>query len=176
MRATVEEIATVDDLLVVYNVLPTGQQHSRFLRWAEALESGRRRQTRAFLRDSYGYCCLGIVSEISGKGTFKEYMDTVKCFMSPQGWEKYRKSPTKSMDSFGSTIGLIPEVMNWLGLDKGRDIIILKPKNGFGSLKSLTFADLNDDADLNFRQIAHIIRLSVAAGKKLKAEQAKTVF
>lgn len=38
--------------------------------WLEALRSGRYQQTRGQLRSSSGYCCLGVLCDISHKGTW----------------------------------------------------------------------------------------------------------
>lgn len=42
-------------------------------KWIEALRSGQYRQTQARLRtnDGLGYCCLGVLCEISGQGEWK---------------------------------------------------------------------------------------------------------
>ena len=42
------------------------REHRREL--AAALRSGKYRQTRGRLRDSKGFCCLGVACEISGVG------------------------------------------------------------------------------------------------------------
>lgn len=38
------------------------------LKWLEALESGKYEQTIGALRDSKGFCCLGVACDISGLG------------------------------------------------------------------------------------------------------------
>jgi hypothetical protein len=42
------------------------------VRWIEALESGRYRQTRSCLRDAKGYCCLGVLCEVADPGRYRE--------------------------------------------------------------------------------------------------------
>ena len=39
-------------------------------KWLEALRSGRYPQTRDTLPDKFGFCCLGVACDISGKGTW----------------------------------------------------------------------------------------------------------
>jgi hypothetical protein len=41
-------------------------------KWVEALRSGHYKQTRGRLRDTQGYCCLGVLCEISGLSKFNE--------------------------------------------------------------------------------------------------------
>jgi len=36
------------------------------LKWIEALRSGKYHQTRSLLRDSNGFCCLGVLADIKG--------------------------------------------------------------------------------------------------------------
>jgi hypothetical protein len=38
--------------------------------WADALESGKYEQTREMLRHGGGYCCLGVLCDISGQGAW----------------------------------------------------------------------------------------------------------
>lgn len=41
-------------------------------RWIRALRSGRYKQARRKLRGDNGYCCLGVLCDISGKGNWRE--------------------------------------------------------------------------------------------------------
>lgn len=36
------------------------------MRWADALESGKYKQTIGMLKDERGYCCLGVLCEVDG--------------------------------------------------------------------------------------------------------------
>lgn len=40
--------------------------------WVEALRSGKYKQTSGHLKDKRGYCCLGVLCEISGKVSFNK--------------------------------------------------------------------------------------------------------
>lgn len=40
--------------------------------WVEALRSGKYKQTQKFLRVDGGYCCLGVLCDISGEGTWAQ--------------------------------------------------------------------------------------------------------
>ena len=44
----------------------------RRLAWIEELESGEYEQCRATLRNSLGFCCLGVLCDISGLGTWED--------------------------------------------------------------------------------------------------------
>lgn len=39
-------------------------------KWVKALRSGKYKQTKSELKDNNGYCCLGVLCEISGKSEF----------------------------------------------------------------------------------------------------------
>jgi hypothetical protein len=97
--------------------------------WLKALRSGKYKQTKGVLKDSIGYCCLGVASELAvQQGIIK----------------KFRHSDT----------GLMPKVQKWLGLsgDYGEfNKSIIKNGDFFDSL-----AGLNDKGS-SFKKIAQII-------------------
>lgn len=41
-------------------------------RWLDALRSGKYAQTRGHLRDKNGFCCLGVLCDVSGVGVWRE--------------------------------------------------------------------------------------------------------
>lgn len=51
----------------------TPEQLARIEQWALALESGKYPQTRGALRKSRGFCCLGVLCDISGLGEWSKY-------------------------------------------------------------------------------------------------------
>ena len=57
-------------------------------KWLEALRSGRYPQTRDRLRGKFGFCCLGVACDISGKGTWKASLSGQQVFVSPYGSSK----------------------------------------------------------------------------------------
>lgn len=101
-------------------------------RWAKALESGEYAQTKSRLRDSTGYCCLGVACDLYGKETGEEWQPLVI---------------SKKYVFMGARTSLPEEVQDWLGL---RDV------NGVIS-PDLTLVHLNDTGS-TFAEIAAIIR------------------
>jgi len=47
-------------------------------KWVKALRSGKYKQTKHSLKDDNGYCCLGVLCEISGMGEFKKREELLK--------------------------------------------------------------------------------------------------
>lgn len=43
--------------------------------WVSTLRSGKYKQAAGSLRTNYGYCCLGVLCDIAGKGKWKSYED-----------------------------------------------------------------------------------------------------
>lgn len=95
--------------------------------WLEALRSGRYKQTCHQLRNAEGFCCLGVLCDISGLGQWDQ-----------NGYYRRNLSGLHSdLPSF---------VAEWAGL----------PSNPLAS-DGTPLADLNDLAGLTFPQIAGII-------------------
>lgn len=96
-------------------------------RWIEALRSGRYKQTHGRLYDGEGFCCLGVLCDISGLGHWDE--------------SNYytRGSSQRALD-------LPPFVAEWAALPS-------HPRTS----DNTPLADLNDNAGLTFPQIADII-------------------
>ena len=96
-------------------------------KWVSALLSGKYKQGDGFLKKGGKYCCLGVLCDISKKGTFL-------------------KSHYQCKDTADD--GSLPmEVMTWAGMSSSTGELA-----GLGSL-----ADLNDNAELSFEAIAAII-------------------
>lgn len=95
--------------------------------WLEALRSGRYKQTRRQLRDAEGFCCLGVLCDISGFGKWDQ-----------NGY--YRRGLS------GRHLDLPSFVAEWANL----------PSHPCAS-DGTPLADLNDNAGLTFPQIADII-------------------
>jgi hypothetical protein len=106
--------------------------------WTKALRSGKYKQTRGALRDSTGYCCLGVLCDLYSKeiGT---------------PWDG---------EYFLSSSSVVPyPVRVWAGLRCGNPTVKYTEElnqevytDNFFSL-----ASLNDGVELNFSQIADII-------------------
>jgi len=104
-------------------------------RWIEALESGKYSQTTNNLKTSEGFCCLGVLCEITKEETGLEWTD----------WDK------SSSSICGHTVSLPGEVQDIAGMHTSCGVLPLHLFRG----KSLT--SLNDDGK-TFSEIAQIIR------------------
>lgn len=101
-------------------------------KWVEALRSGKYEQTREVLKGDDGYCCLGVLCDISKKGEW-----TTKC-----GQNDY---DCGSLDK--DDVNLPVTVQKWAEM-----------KNNTGKADihtSLTV--MNDDDRMNFKEIADFI-------------------
>lgn len=99
------------------------------MKWVKALRSGKYEQEVEKLQSSSGYCCLGVLCEISPKSIHKKRNGGILL-----GTELLNQPEVLKWSGFKSSIGYLP--------DKSK-------------LQSL--ADLNDNKNLNFKQIAEII-------------------
>lgn len=114
-------------------------------KWVEALRSGEYAQTRAgALRDSTGYCCLGVACDLYAK----EHDDLKEIpfnSLFPGGYYSYA-----FVDSDGfQHVAFLPEVVRqWLGLRTASG------KFFYDGVKDL--APMNDDG-ADFNEIANII-------------------
>lgn len=105
-------------------------------KWVAALRSGGYKQARQALRNQEGgYCCLGVLCEISGRG---EWAD--------EGAAKTYLGDESLLQYLGDESLLPPSVMAWAGLDE--------PDPTTDSGESLT--ELNDGGK-SFSEIADII-------------------
>lgn len=105
--------------------------------WIEALESGKYQQSMASLRNTTGFCCLGVACEISNLGKWEKLKNT--CFSYTID-NKYRQKATLQLPEY---------VCKWLGL---------RTVGGVPNDKALeTLTTLNDTGS-SFNEIASIIR------------------
>lgn len=112
-------------------------------KWVAALRGGEFQQTQACLRDSYGYCCLGVAAELAARE------GVIEGVPGHSAW-RYDGHPT----------ALTSAVQSWLGI--GSSVGLLRET---GSLSNLTFtaeeigslSSLNDAANYTFEQIADVI-------------------
>ena len=108
-------------------------------KWVAALRSGEYAQTRSWLRDGKGYCCLGVACDLytreTGKGEWKnEVDDDVFDF---------------ELGTASASRELPPNVQMWLGLQGGMGIY-----SKYGSKSSLAAAN---DYGKSFAEIVDII-------------------
>lgn len=104
-------------------------------RWINALRSGDYEQGTQFLKDERGrFCCLGVLCDL----------------YNPEGWSSRREKFVFSEGSSENGNYLIPEVIQWAGLDSRN------PSTNYRGL-NLTLGELNDVWGLTFHQIADVI-------------------
>ncbi len=116
-------------------------------KWVKALRSGEYQQTTGALKNSVGFCCLGVACDISKVGR----------------WDSYNCYTTDSDGDWGT---LPVEVCSWLGIKSKNPSL----RSGHGRKAA---SILNDDDGASFAQIADAIertwpqiRLKRAATKK----------
>ena len=98
--------------------------------WATALRSGKYQQTVGVLRDSRGFCCLGVVCDVYDQLT------------SGDSWSKCHGP--MGVYNFGGSERVDPEIQEFFGI-----------KNTGQSYRFL--ADINDRERLSFAEIADIV-------------------
>lgn len=104
--------------------------------WLEALRDGKRKQTKAMLRDSEGFCCLGVLCDLYGEA---------------HGVKWGPSSDYSTTRSFMTQVHLPPpEVMHWAGLTV-RDPIVEEGET-FDAIP-LTLSGMNDGG-ASFLEIA----------------------
>ncbi len=108
--------------------------------WTEALRSGKYSQCEAALRNSVGYCCLGVACEVYIAQGNKLRVEEQLNYM--EGLVYYKYDGEKEM--------LPKVVMNWFGLRRN---------DGHYFINDVTTSRLVDDNDLRrtFEEIAEII-------------------
>lgn len=98
-------------------------------KWITALRSGEYKQTRRRLQDKYGYCCLGVATDLYIRETRKaRWGASVKCKFHAYEYP----------DSVDPNAGFLPaQVSDWLGItmDRQMDLALM---NDAGS----TFLDI----------------------------------
>lgn len=114
------------------------------LRWARALESGEYSQVQGVLRADTGFCCLGVL-----------------CNLHAQAHPKIAREETDPCVYLGEDTTLPQEVIEWAGMcgkDNGgfRDGFELEVEDHIKVARDLV--TLNDDLELDFNQIAAVIR------------------
>lgn len=109
-------------------------------KWLEALRSGEyQQQTDGFLRTrSDGYCCLGVLSQIaSDEGVVPQPKESNGAYL----W---------TSDDGNSKMYLLPEVMDWAGLDSHSGCINTTDDN------NISLSQKNDEG-VRFSEIADLI-------------------
>lgn len=110
-----------------------------------ALRSGKFQQCREVLRYDNTYCCLGVACEISGLSEFS---------IAPAYENKY---------TYLNAFSALPlEVQKYYGLRDNCGAFLMANATWPASIRSRAWslATLNDEAELNFNQIADFIELN----------------
>lgn len=113
-------------------------------KWVAALRSGEYNQTRHFLRDKQGYCCLGVLCAIHSKEVGGEPVAVGTA---------YGVGPACYL---GQNSALPAQVCSWADLDPFPCVV---PPLSSGTGLSLTMC--NDDRRMSFEQIADLIEQSL---------------
>lgn len=79
-------------------------------RWVEALRSGRYCQTKNWLRDSAGYCCLGVLTDL---------------FLEEKGDDWTKPTAPGSLMLYEDFTDLTTEVQEWAGLSSHLPAVIV---------------------------------------------------
>lgn len=132
--------------------------------WVDALRSGEYRQATGALQaipkgwaigeDEKGYCCLGVACEVA--------LRTDPDSLHPDLWPAESQS---LVDYWGNLAHLPPEVVDWYGLPSPDPMLpYLKPTDD-DEMASMSAAELNDDYDFDFSEIADAIELQFLKGE-----------
>lgn len=105
-------------------------------KWIKALRSGKYKQTTGTLKDEVGFCCLGVLCDIYRK----EHKDL------------NLKWDYDTLGNFNCEKSELPyTVRKWAGLSKSDPNVKINNE-------TTTLIHLNDDAGLNFKEIAQVIQ------------------
>lgn len=111
--------------------------------WINALKSGKYGQTKGVLKSDNGYCCLGVLCQISKLGEFKQLIgNDIISFVLPSG--------NMSCSSLPS------EVLGWA--DMADELGNFNESDSFSTLSLLndsgkTFAEIADIIELNYESL-----------------------
>lgn len=124
----------------------------------QELRSGKRKQTVGHLRDSTGFCCLGVACDVwlqanYGRGRWSEYSQK-RLPDDPPGHEAISFYINDEEDDVSLPI-LVEEALGWAH-EEGQLDIERRPEDIHTSHIQMTLAELND-AGFTFDQIADII-------------------
>lgn len=109
-------------------------------KWVEALRSGKYPQSRDFLQNRQGYCCLGVLCELAVKAGVAQKVDL----------------KTAGLTSYDRETKVLPQsVCTWAGLDPNEN----SPDVWFaGEFTSLAYLN---DTGTPFPRIAEVIEKSL---------------
>jgi hypothetical protein len=130
--------------------------------WVAALRSGEFEQGKTALKTNEGsYCCLGVLCELAVREGVAVAVPSIGKDNEFSAHSNNYFGPGPDWDSDGMESGLLPEVVQkWAGLlDSNPNVRHQLPQDdqvpGLNEISCL--ADLNDNRNLSFEQIAAII-------------------
>lgn len=111
-------------------------------KWLEALRSGEYKQTTENLRDSNGFCCLGVLCDLHAKERGTNWVQRI------DSYELYGEAQTLPLS-----------VQEWAGLDSdiGGVVDFEYESGGEIHLKADTLPEINDSWHKDFNEIADLI-------------------
>lgn len=112
-------------------------------KWIVALRSGLYQQAKSTLRNSVGYCCLGVACEISKIGFWKPVLGS-------------RSHTYTDGGDYGTESSLPSNVRSWLGLELSNPLVA----------SNLPAISANDEQGWSFAQIADGLEALYLDGKK----------
>ena len=130
--------------------------------WVPALRSGKYEQTKGFLPDDHGYCCLGVACDVLGMNWDSEYCDTPL--------RHYTSLPADVVNTYGfgssTTINVLTKNLHKVpALEKSKFSDKVDSGGVYDYTKDdytvISLATLNDSG-LTFDEIADIIEQVVA--------------
>lgn len=130
-------------------------------KWVSALRSGEYTQTKGFLHNDNGFCCLGVLCEIAVADKVIEAPEYTSSHTEIPGIFVYASSTTIHTDAeipgifvYDDCDTVLPEsVETWSGFDDTTNLSYAEDGNVYDH--SLIY--LNDDLGLTFHQIADLI-------------------
>lgn len=122
--------------------------------WVAALRSGKYKQGKNVLHnvDAGTYCCLGVLCDLA-----------VKAGVISVGSHEYHSDAGGDIEVYGATgdkyaqggVTLPAEVVTWASLEDGNPNVYVEDVDGNEYPQDL--AELNDDCDYTFSQLAELI-------------------
>jgi hypothetical protein len=115
--------------------------------WVEALRSGDYKQTEGQLKDTFGFCCLGVLCDVYAEKVLKQ---------EPHWIPPYEDTEEKGINFFSEDAESLPwQLAKALNLDSSRKI--KGPFDEESRCVQDVLADLNDTRAWDFKQIADFI-------------------
>lgn len=119
-------------------------------KWIKALRSKKYTQTKSHLKDSKGYCCLGVACDISGLGTWTK---------TEHGYMSF-----KPENEFAASSSLPVVVSEWLGLNESNPALADRKGDYSGFVDHIDAIEANDELGWSFKKIANALEKKYLKG------------